>query len=433
MNTILKTLHFAPDPAATTAGGAAPLGSPTLAQIPLDTTDHNVAPEPGEVTEAPAFDFNEITSTDHVKSQDGKLPSNTGKPTTTKKPQKFAEEASEQADPNEEPADEARRAENASNKPSEAETELVVEPAAEATPKPGEAQKLPATRDYTAFDAEEVKILKNMKNEHFAIMSKKLSEYKAAQTRAAEMEKKVAEQSKMLADRGTPESWLDHPEAFILSPEYKNLSSRYDALAQERAHYEDQLVAIKSGKPFQMIKGYDKAGNLVLSEPMEAGNAAEVHVMQLLQKYGAAETQLQSQVAVLQNTFKTSHTNAATAVMGELDKAINNLIPELRPVKESVDSYTGVIPPAFRSHPMTAVAAKQYGIIIQQAKMLAKYKEAETTQRRIKADVAAASPDTRALPRSNGSPVGQRGKTVKLPNGKVVPAEFDMADFTNGE
>lgn len=416
-------IHLAPEVPLSAA--ASPLGGDRagLATIRLDETNTNREPDPSATVTGPEFSMEDII-TDTKPSQDAKMPSNQGKPTTTKKPQKF-----EESNPSpEETEDAAEVDEGRSPEETEAQRKHRVENTQEdAAPIKAATEIPPAARNYEGFDPVETKALKNMKNEHYTYMSAKLREYKAAETAKVELGKKLAETEKLLTDRGTPPSWYDHPEAYTLTPEFQELSSRFENMSAERSHYENQLVAIKEGREYTMILGYNKAGQPVQSQPIKPSNQSEVQLMGLLQQYGAGEADIRAKVAGLQGNFRQTHDSAARDILKGLDDRIATLIPELRPVEKDWELFSAVIPKPFQGHPMTKFSEKLYGITIKQAAMLAKLMEAQKTASKVSADVVAAGVDTRVLPRNGAAKPGNTpGRTVKLPNGKVVPASFDF-------
>jgi hypothetical protein len=419
---------------ATTAPTTAPAGNVATTNIPIDTTDHNKELSPAEVEAPGGFDFSEIVTTDKRVDESSKLPSNTGKPTTTKKPQKFnnaiPEETSEEAV---EEGEETSELDSKAGEKAKGEKDKEPKEETEEEKKVNRTNKdLPKERDYSGFDEEDVKVLKKMRNEQYGEVSKLLGKYKSKASEVDSVKAKVAELEKTLTEGGLPPSYYDNPEAFTLTPAYRNLEARHGRLQDEQAHYQEQLLNVEEGKPFTMIRGYDKAGNPVYTPEQPASSAAKVHLNMMMQKYNAMDQQIRSEVAGLAATHKQIHSQAATSVQCELDKALGNLVPELRPSKEEMNVFKGAIPGAFKEHPMTNVASQMFGVILRQAKVLAKYKESETKKTQIRQDVEAAGATTRNLPRNGSGALSNGAKTIRLANGKIVPAAFDMADFGGG-
>lgn len=445
---IYSNLNLDPAPAITTSGGASGvpgLGTTTTpSTIRLDETNHNIESDTTEVDSKTAFDINDITSSSSSsknKDDAGSMPNNRKPKTNVTSPSKraaaqpVAEEAAHEDDPDavvDETETEVVKPEvKTKETPEETTTDPEPEPEAKDSAAP-----LPKNRDYTGLDEEVIKVLKGTNNHHYAKIRPLLDKYIAKAREAVDFKVKVAEYEKALTERGTPPSWFDHPEAYTLTPEYQELSGRYDKINFESQHIKEQLLALKNGQEIRMIRGYDKAGNPVYTAPMKPTNEDEINLTSLLHQYSAADAEMRTKVGGLQATFKQQHTMATQQIDQGLRQHIDKLIPELKPTKEEEQALIGVIPAAFRDHPaITKLAAPMYSIILRQARMLAKMIEEKNTAARVKNDATEAGVNTRVLPKNGNSPAPRNGGgTVKLSNGKRVPADFDFSrDFKNGE
>lgn len=418
-------------------GGMPDVSSGKLATIRLDETDHNRdLPDSGgdgDTPTAPAkkpivFDADEIL---------GKKPA-TVEPTAKAKtddapdddtiPEEVAHKDAA-AKVKEKPA-----LADAKDKPEEAEEE------ADATPKEGEDtpeqpaanEQLPPKRDVSQFDAMEAKVLKNMKNDHFAFMSKRLMEYKQSQQEVEKLQQKVKEQGELLQKGGVPSSWYDHPLAFTLTPEYTKLADHGGKLEAEKSFYEAQLVNILEGKEFVELTGYTANGQPQFTPPRKPNNQDQVRLNSLVQQYATAIQMNQSQIGSLQGSFQQQHKQAFDGVNTYLDTQIGKLIPELRPTKEAMKVFTDALPPQCKERIPAEAGAKMYGIILQQAKELAKYKEKELAAARRSNDRREAGVNTTKLPKNGINGNGTNGSTFKLKNGREVPAVLDVSDILGG-
>lgn len=435
--------------------GAVPGGQPSdniatvqLSKTALDETDHNKAPEEpagGDNT----FDINDIT-TDRRPTQNDKLPSNQVSKNATRTKQVFKLEEpptkpTEEEDPNAEPPKEKEPGEKKEIKDEPDKTKKPETEGAETNEEVEEkigkdnenaeegGTTLPRNRNYDGLDADDVKILKGSNNYHYKKFRPLLDKWVARAKEGETYKGKVEELNKVLEGKGIPPNYYSHPQAFTLTPQFTQLQDKYDRLTAEREFYEAQLVNVKSGKPFVKIAGYDKnTGQPQLTPAREGTHADDVEISNLIQRYIAAESGIQNEVAGMQATFKQTYESQTAAIHSVIDKNIEQLIPELRPAKEEMETFLGAIPPAFKDDPMAKAASKMYGVILRQAKLLGEYRAKEKNVKKIAADNEEAGPNTKNLPRNGtagaNKPNGS-GKTVRLPNGKVVPAVFDINEL----
>lgn len=385
-----------------------PLGGTKLATIRLDETDHNVEP----VDDTPAdFNMDEITGAAPVKPIEKKV--------------------STEDDPNEEVAEEVAE---------EVEDEVKEPAAKDATTKPqpdaakpedikteDEPKELPKSRDYSGLDADDVKVLKGTNNYHFKKFFPLLQKYVAKAKEGETFRAKAAELEKAMSEKGVPPTWYEHPEAYTLTPEFRTIQGQYDRLSGEQSFIEQQLTNIKDGKPFVEIQGYDGSGNPIYTAERPPTNADEVRLTRLLQQYGSAEQMLRSKVISLQGNFHTQHKTAAQDVKSALKTHLDNVIPELRPTEKETSVFMQAIPATFKGHPMAEVAAQVYGLCIKQAQMIQSLRATATKAGQITKDVARAGATTSQPKSKTGTPPAA-GMT-KLPNGKLVPSVYDIADF----
>lgn len=287
--------------------------------------------------------------------------------------------------------------------------------------------QLPSRRDYSAFDAEEQKILKNLKNDHFAVLSKKLQEHKQVAAKVADLEGKLKVAQQTLESKGIPTNWYDHPEAYVLAPEFQEINTQHEKVTSEQDFYQQQLINVKDGKPWHKIQGYNQDGSPRFSAPIDPSNAAEVGLSNLLHKYSAEESRLKARAEGIQQGFKQQHSGAVTSVNTFLDDRIKALREEVRPGDQEYSVFTKTLPPQLQGNALVPAMSKMYGIIIKQAQYMAKLLEDVEKQKRIKNDFQDPGQVPKVLPRTGN---GVTPQTIKLKNGQTVVNEmFDINEF----
>lgn len=158
-------------------------------------------------------------------------------------------------------------------------------------------------RDYTGFTPEEQAILKQMSNPAFQYAAKNAREYKA-----------------LVAQKGTPDTYLQHPEAYSITPEYREASQKVHFATAEQNHWREQLIAIRNGKDWYGLQGYDDKGKPVLSGPNKATDGAEVDVSNALNMLTQKVTEFSGQRDNYAAQFRTRYDTDSAAMKAELAK-----------------------------------------------------------------------------------------------------------------
>lgn len=111
-------------------------------------------------------------------------------------------------------------------------------------------------RDYSRFKPEHVELLKHVPNRVFDKLSQELLSVYNLEKENKDLKEKF--------DKSTlgklPESYYEHENAYTLTPRYKELETeiRYDSY--EENHWQEQLMRIKQGQDWMLLKGYSKDG-----------------------------------------------------------------------------------------------------------------------------------------------------------------------------
>ena len=165
----------------------------------------------------------------------------------------------------------------------------------EATPKAELSEKVQKTigeqikpsassRDYSGFNEDEVKHLKQMSNTAFDFASKQLRE------------KKQLEQYRN-------EVYLQNPEAYKLDPEYKKVQEDSYYATTEAQYWQQQLINIKQGKDWIPLKGWNAKGEPVYDTPQPPTDMAEEDVRQRMQHASQMANQVRGNLQGLQQNY----------------------------------------------------------------------------------------------------------------------------------
>jgi hypothetical protein len=126
-------------------------------------------------------------------------------------------------------------------------------------PKPVEA-----ARDYSAFDPDDVEILKKAPNHVFEALKARLPKLYEEKNKKKELEARLQQ----LEQNAVPQQWYEHPSAFVLHPKYNEISTKLSRAEFEARHYNEQAAAVENGADkFSIVEGYDpKTGEPILKE-----------------------------------------------------------------------------------------------------------------------------------------------------------------------
>lgn len=279
-------------------------------------------------------------------------------------------------------------------------------------------------RDYSGFNAKQVKLLKRLDPGRFEAISSEWRALNAAAGKAVELATQLEEQKKIAAGKGIPQSWYEHPEAYTLTPEFKQISAQYGQYSTLEEHYTQQIAAIQDGKPWVAITGFDQQGNPIYSQEQQATPQAFANVQRALMQATQVKGQLGAKVENLSQAFQQNHKQAEAAINSEIKTRWDNLHPEIKPQDKEVDMVMDVLPAMYKSHPLAKGFAQMLALNFAQARFLKKLLTEKEQGAKLEADKKLAGP-------RGGGKVPPKDPSVPQPkNGKdgVLRLDYLLAD-----
>lgn len=168
-----------------------------------------------------------------------------------------------------------------------------------------------AGRDYSKFDASIHDVLKGLNNARFNKHAAALNDLVQKAKRVDELEGKLKER---------PSFAEEHEHAYLLDPSYHQLSDEVEKLDFETQHLQQQLVRIKQGDDWQVLKGYDRKTGEPVFETVKAREdgkldvQAEVRMSRLLtaafQALGNKRAEQNQLITGYQASFKQKQSQA---------------------------------------------------------------------------------------------------------------------------
>lgn len=284
------------------------------------------------------------------------------------------------------------------------------------TPKLSAEKKEAAdTFDYTGFAPQEVTNLKNM--------SRQSRDWAAA----------LVKQNKELASL-KDSTYLQHEGAYVLSPDYKQLQQKqYLAVTEGRA-WEQALLAIRGGKKFRDITGFDNRGQPIMSEERDPSDADEIRVSANLNACIQANNALSGQLQEFPVQYKNRLQTDLQAIQQErnarfawaqdpklLEYSVEMEGGQEKKIKDIISDFTSMWPAYLQNSPGVKVAADMMvALVIRSAEL----REALNGQQveKIKKEEA-----VRGEPTSEAAPTEITGETKV--NGHSVPKAFSLDGF----
>lgn len=264
-------------------------------------------------------------------------------------------------------------------------------------------------RDYSGFNANQIKVLKRLDNGRFTAVSQEWRALQSAASKSIELAQQLEEQRKIAEGKGIPDSWYQHPEAYTLTPEFRQVSTQYSQYDQMERHYTDQIAAIQDGKPWVAVTGVDANGNLQFSQPQQATPQAFALVNQALMQATTYKSQLQGKVEQLASNFQTTHKQAEAQLNTEVQKFIDKVHPDIKPVEVDEKNALGSMHPMYQNHPVAKSFAKSVAMNFAQGRMIAKLLAEKEQSAKVAADTKLAGPrGNNKLPKAGPTDGGAR-------------------------
>jgi hypothetical protein len=266
--------------------------------------------------------------------------------------------------------------------------------------------------DYNGFTPQEQINLKNM--------SRQSREYTA----------NLIKENKSLAALKEA-TYLQHDQGYTLSPEYQQLQSKGYFAQTEGQCWEQALLAIKAGKKFRDITGFDpKTGKPVMSEEREPSDADEIRVQNNLSACSSAIQQVGQQLQVFPQRFKQqiqTDLQAVEAVRKErfawvadpklLDYSVNVEGQGDKKLRDVKSDFKSVLPIYWQSSPIAEVASDLFVAMIIQGAELREAKNGQTVAQIKNEELK------RGEPSSDTQPIKKEQNGI-LANG--VPSVFSL-------
>jgi len=261
-------------------------------------------------------------------------------------------------------------------------------------------------RDYSRFNTEDAKYLKQMSNEAFEHFAKRTEETAALQQKLDS----TSDKERITAD---------HPDSYILSEDYKEIYGKLSQAQQEQQHWRSQLLKIRNGDAWQNIEGYNDKGQLVMQKnSFKPTQQAEIDVEMALQEAVGLGRKFTDDLNGVSDTHKSSYNDAVTLLEREQNANFAWLTDEkvakekivvpnagATTIQELKDGFTEALPKTFRKHPMAELASNLFVTLQLQAahssSESAKAKEAkrkEPKARRKSSSAGADSEDELSVP-----------------------------------
>lgn len=142
----------------------------------------------------------------------------------------------------------------------------------------------------------------------------------------------------------TAAQWYSSPDAVKSHPEYRAFSTALgDWNDTIRPYWEDQLVALREGKPAFGIKQGTKPQEYVQGDPLPAGPRGEAFVLAQLNRGDTYATRLTDQLTQLTATFQPKAEEVQRQLQTALDSVQSNLPAE---AKKDIDADVAKLFPA---------------------------------------------------------------------------------------
>lgn len=222
-------------------------------------------------------------------------------------------------------------------------------------------------RNYADFLPEDAAILKKMPNHVFDAVKTRFAEIKNLRDSQAQTAARIAE----LEKGGMPAQYSAHPEAYRLTPAFTQASDTIQQADFEIGIIENAINAIETGKPYQILDGYDQAGNPILRDVEPLKNAQgellvnvpeKNRLLRVLQKTDFARTEAQR----VAQGLRAQHGAAHKAAIAEFKRAQAEIFPayEKPEYAQQIDSVARSLPQFLQNDPNVAQFAARGSMLI---------------------------------------------------------------------
>lgn len=259
-----------------------------------------------------------------------------------------------------------------------------------------EQQQLNKKRDFTGFEAEDVETLKRLPNHLFDKYKERIKTFYEANKKVKELETKV----EGLKKNALPDSYYEHPDSYVLNPQYNQMMQDSRQFEFEVNHYRQQLINVKSGKPWQAITGYDNSGrpkfsNVPAKEDGSIDVEAEINITTGL---GEGQRKLAEYSGAIQG-LQQQHQQQYKQSLEALQKADDTFFPAFKDqtklpesVRNNYNKALNSVPGVFKNHPLAQMIAKAFAAHVYKDQQIAKLKEQLQVKASVKQDSVEAGP-----------------------------------------
>lgn len=293
-----------------------------------------------------------------------------------------------------------------------------------------EEDEVPAgPRDYKTFPEQKlVPLLKKLPNSTYKAFEPVLRELV---TKASESEKL----SKQLAERPKAPSYqYENPESYVLDPEYRKIEQTIAIGQQEVNHWQQQLLKIERGEPWQNITGFDQNGNPVYQTvPAPEGGVIDVQSKLAIQNHlnsslyptvGSARQQL--------GNFQANYKRLAGEAETKLKEVVTKIFPTVPDVsklegedREWYEMSLSAFPQVFDGHPIIREVVGRMAVVMRRTR--AQVLKLRAENKRLKDGIDdQRTAGTPRVPNGGGSrkPGTSSGnKVFKYKDGRVIKAD----------
>jgi hypothetical protein len=289
-------------------------------------------------------------------------------------------------------------------------------------------------RDYTVFEEEDAKFLKEKGPNHvYDYLKERMPKLYAVKKENAEL--KVALENAQKGIVKIPDSYIEHPDAYVLTPEYRELSSNIRMAIGEEQHWLQQAQNIEEGKPWQNIMGYDpKTGRMVLSEPIESDFKGKDAVNSNLQTVRNYKTQFQQGLQTIKGTHVQSYKASIEEVTSACAKhfpwvtnkeVLETKIPVINPTTGKTEEVSpadlfqqgiNMLKPSLRTNPLAQVFANSFVMMALQNTKIKHYEAQLKVTKQNKDDSEAAEVGGGGKSASTRQAVGNKSKEGAIPS-----------------
>jgi hypothetical protein len=276
-------------------------------------------------------------------------------------------------------------------------------------------------RDYSMFPEAQREHFKKMGGEAYDFLKVELPRLQAKEQELAQTQQQLKE----LWGGEIPKHLGQHPRAYELHPQYQALSNQYNQVEFEKNFAYQQLVKLKAGEPFQMLKGYKKDSGQPVYETIEAGTSAhEVELSQMLNAASNVGMNVRQQLSNMQNNYTKGYDND----LKYIEQIKSDRWPGLKnpndPIHADIAEFMEAVPQRFHDHPSTLVSAALYSDYKKALAMIDELKRTQITNGKIKDDKALMDPRPNGSSGSNGNGATLEGAALRSRIGIAANSKY---------